>query len=145
MFRVLVLLFIIIPLIELYVLIKVGGLIGPALTVALVILTAIIGTFLLRQQGFATLRRVQDNLGRGVLPAAELVEGLILLICGAFLLAPGFVTDTLGFIGLIPVVRRRLADLIVGQMRHGLVSVSQVHDAETRKHYTIEGEYRRDR
>lgn len=145
MFRYVVLFFIVVPLLELYVLIKVGGIIGPALTVALVILTAMVGTFLLRQQGLSTMRRVQGNLARGVLPATELVEGLVVLVSGAFLLAPGFVTDALGLLGLIPAVRRRLAEFVLSRLQGRVVGFADGRTAESRKQHTIEGEYRRDR
>ena len=100
--------FIIVPVLEIYLLIKVGSAIGALSTIAIVILTAIIGTWLLRQQGLATLHRFQQNLGQGQLPAMELIEAMVLLFGGALLLTPGFFTDAVGFLCLIPVTRQSI-------------------------------------
>ena len=89
-------------------LIKIGGVIGALPTIALVVVTAMVGVALLRQQGLATLGRVQTALDRGELPANEMLEGIALLVGGALLLTPGFVTDGLGLFCLIPTTRRIL-------------------------------------
>ena len=102
MFRVLFLLFITIPIIEMGVLIWVGGFIGVLPTLALVVMTAVLGVALLRLQGFLTLQRIQEKLSFGEIPDTELIEGGLLLIGGALLLTPGFVTDALGFMFLLP-------------------------------------------
>lgn len=104
----LLLVFILVPVLELYLLLKVGGVIGALPTIAIVIVTAVIGTWLLRQQGMATLQRFQSNLGQGKLPAMEMIEGMVLLFGGALLLTPGFLTDAIGFLCLIPVTRQAL-------------------------------------
>ncbi len=100
--------FLLVPLVEIYVLIQVGSAIGALPTVVLVVLTAVIGVSLLRSQGLRTWMRAQEQLARGVLPAGELLEGMMLMLAGAFLLTPGFVTDTLGFLLLVPAVRTKL-------------------------------------
>lgn len=105
-----------VPLVELYVLIAVGRSIGAGTTIGLVILTAVLGAWLLRIQGLATLARARAALEAGELPAVELVEGLILLLTGVLLLTPGFITDTLGFLVLLPPVRRTLARGIAGRL-----------------------------
>jgi UPF0716 protein FxsA len=97
--------FIGIPLIEIYLFIQVGGAIGVWSTIGLVILTAFIGTALLRQQGLATLARAQSELDQQHLPVRELFDGVCLLVGGLLLLTPGFLTDTLGFALLIPPLR----------------------------------------
>lgn len=102
-------LLIIMPIAEMALLIKVGGIIGVLNTVGLVLLTAVIGTWLLRQQGLATLLRANQRLNSGELPAKEVAEGLILAVGGALLLTPGFITDTVGFLCLIPGTRHWLA------------------------------------
>lgn len=102
-------LFIIMPIAEMAVLIQVGGMIGVLNTVGLVLLTAVIGAWLLRQQGLATLLKANQRLNSGELPAKEVAEGLILAIGGALLLTPGFITDTVGFLCLIPGTRHWLA------------------------------------
>ncbi|MBO6849520.1 MAG: FxsA family protein [Marinobacter sp.] len=98
-------LFIIMPIAEMVVLIKVGGVIGVLNTVGLVLLTAVVGAWLLRQQGLATLLRANQRLNSGELPAKEVAEGLILAVGGALLLTPGFITDTIGFLCLLPGTR----------------------------------------
>lgn len=108
-FRVLFLAFLIVPIIEMAVLIEVGGMIGAIKTIGLVMLTAVIGVWLLRLQGFATLRSVRAKLAAGQLPDTELIEGVFLIIGGALLLTPGFVTDGVGFICLLPWTRKAMA------------------------------------
>jgi UPF0716 protein FxsA len=116
MFPVFVLLFLIVPLVEIYVLIQVGGVIGALWTVVLVVFTAVLGAGLLRLQGLTTFLRFRNRLDVGELPAEELVEGILLLLAGALLLTPGFVTDTAGFALLIPPLRRRLALAMLARM-----------------------------
>ena len=106
--RYLLLLFIVMPIIEMWILISVGSSIGAINTIGLVLLTALIGISLLREQGFETLWRGREKLQRGNLPAQELIEAIILAVSGALLLTPGFVTDAIGFMGLIPVFRRKI-------------------------------------
>ena len=100
--------FIAVPLVEIGVFIQVGGLIGLWPTLAVVVLTAIIGTWLLRQQGLATLGRARAQMDQGVLPTRELFDGICLLFAGALLLTPGFVTDTVGFLLFVPPLRDAL-------------------------------------
>ena len=107
------LLLLIVPLIEIFLFIKVGGAIGVWWTIGIVILTAIIGTVMLRRQGLAALRSVQARLAAGENPGRLLADGAMILVAGVLLLTPGFLTDTLGFLLLVPAVRswlwRRLA------------------------------------
>ena len=100
------LLFVAVPLVELYFMLQVGSQIGAFTTVMLVIFTAVVGGLLVRQQGFSTLMRMRDTMQRGETPALEMLEGALLLLCGLMLLLPGFITDALGFILLIPPVRQ---------------------------------------
>ncbi len=99
-------LFIVIPLVELYFMLEVGEIFGAFSTVMLVVLTAVIGGFLVRQQGFSTMMRMRETAARGETPALEMVEGSILLLCGVMLLLPGFITDAMGFLLLIPPLRK---------------------------------------
>lgn len=108
-FPVLLLLFLLVPLTEIYFLIVVGGWIGALPTIALVVLTALIGATLARHQGLVTLQRVQASMARGELPAIEMLEGALLLVGGLLLLTPGFFTDAAGFVCLFPWTRRALA------------------------------------
>ncbi len=111
--RFFLLLFIIIPIFEIYLLIQVGGLIGAMPTVILIIFTAFIGVSLLKQQGLSTLARVQSTLAQGQIPAIEILEGIALLVGGALLLTPGFFTDILGFLALIPPLRRGIIAALI--------------------------------
>lgn len=109
------LLFIIIPLIELYFIIVVGEMIGAFWTVVLVVLTAIIGVNLLRIQGMSTLTRAQRNMAQGQIPAMEMMEGVALAVAGVLLITPGFITDTLGFLCLIPASRQAIIRFIMSR------------------------------
>lgn len=113
--RYLFLLFVMMPVMELYILIRVGQWLGAWPTVGLVFLTAAVGISLLRQQGFSTLRIVRARLEAGELPAREMVEGLVLVVGGAMFLAPGFVTDIFGFTCLLPPTRRRIATFLMAR------------------------------
>lgn len=107
---VLFLCFILVPIVEMYILIQVGGLIGGLYTIGLVLLTALIGVTLLKRQGLSTLMTAQQKMHTGEMPVKEIAEGFMLAIAGALLLTPGFVTDTVGFILLTPFLRQYLAE-----------------------------------
>ena len=124
--------FIGVPILEIAVFIKVGGLIGLWPTLAIVILTAMAGTWALRAQGLATLARARTQIDRGELPTRELFDGACLLIAGALLLTPGFVTDFLGFLLFLPPVRDILRNLLAQHMKgrvetHVYVDGQEVH------------------
>jgi len=138
--QILLLLFLAIPLIEIYFLIQVGEVIGALPTVFMVVFTAVIGAMLLRVQGLSTLRRVQAAQARGELPALEMLEGLMLLIGGALLLTPGFFTDTIGFIFLISPLRRALIRYWI--VRYGATIQGQAgQHPKSKDPKTLEGEY----
>jgi UPF0716 protein FxsA len=101
-------LFLVVPFVEIYLLVEIGARIGAPWTILLVVLTAIVGAWLVRVQGLTTWQRFQASLARNELPATALAEGLCLLIAGALLLTPGFFTDAAGFACLIPPLRRTL-------------------------------------
>lgn len=111
------LVFFLTPIIEMYLLIEVGGYIGAWPTIVLVMITAVIGVTLLRIQGLATLTRGLGRLDRGELPAREMVEGLLLAVAGALLLTPGFVTDLAGFLLLIPAGRSLIAERVLSRVQ----------------------------
>lgn len=104
--------FIGVPLIEIGVFIQIGGFIGLWPTLGLIVLTAVLGTWQLRAQGLATLNRARQQIDQGVLPAHELFDGLCLLVAGALLLTPGFVTDATGFLLFLPPVRAALRQFL---------------------------------
>ncbi len=102
---VLALLFLVVPLVELYLIIQVGELISALNTIAVLILMGIVGGWLMKREGVGVLRRVRTQLQRGQVPARELVDGFLILFGGALMLAPGFLTDLLGLSLLVPPLR----------------------------------------
>ena len=105
-----------VPTLELWLLIEVGSEIGAVPTIALIILTAVLGTLLFRIQGLSTLQRLRTHIDRGETPVAEVVSGFGLLFAGLLLLIPGFATDVLGFLLFIPALRRWLTGLLIAYM-----------------------------
>jgi UPF0716 protein FxsA len=153
-------LFIIIPLVELYVMISVGEVIGAFWTIILVLLTAVIGVNLLRVQGMSTLMRAQQTMARGAVPAMEMVEGIALAVAGVLLITPGFITDSIGFLLLFPASRQAIIRYIMAKSTvRASFGAQSTHwqpgqpqnpgpDAPGAKQpkvgRTIEGEYRRE-
>lgn len=134
-----------VPLIEIYLLISVGRVIGAGWTILVVVFTAILGAWLLRLQGLNTLQRIQLSTAQGNLPAQELLEGLILLVTGALLLTPGFFTDAVGFALLVPAVRAWAAGhLLKAGIYRATAAAGDDRKSPHRqnKSRTIEGEYR---
>ncbi len=117
-------LFIIVPAVELYLLIKVGGVIGAANTIFLIIATGALGASLARAQGFTVLRRIQDSLNSGRMPTDDMVNGVMILIGGLLLLTPGILTDILGFLLLIPSTRDIIKALVKRHFNGIIVSRS---------------------
>ncbi len=117
-----VLVFLVVPLAELYVLIQVGSAIGALPTVALLVLMGIMGGWLMKREGLGVIRRVQSQLRSGRVPAVEVVDGFLILFGGALMLTPGFLSDALGLALMIPPVRalvrvglvRRLRERVIG-------------------------------
>ncbi|OUS27966.1 hypothetical protein A9Q98_08810 [Thalassotalea sp. 42_200_T64] len=112
MFKVLLLLFIVMPIIEIMVLMNVGGLIGVLPTIVIVILTAWVGAAMVRQQGLATYQSVQYKLAQGQMPSDEIIAALLLLVAGVLLLTPGFITDGFGLLLLWPVSRAAIVKAV---------------------------------
>ena len=106
MFIKLLIIFTIVPIVELYVLIEAGRQIGVGATVGMVILTGIAGAYLARSQGFNLINRIQTDLNQGRIPAEEMMDGAMILAGGLLLLTPGFCTDLFGFFLLTPVTRQ---------------------------------------
>ncbi len=121
-------LFVLIPIVEMWILIEVGSRIGALPTIALVVLTASIGLSLLKRQGLATILSARRKMDQGAIPASELVNGVMIAVGGALLLTPGFVTDTFGFLLLIPQTRQWVLFRLIDRYRDKII---------------IEGEYRR--
>jgi UPF0716 protein FxsA len=137
--HILLLLFILVPLGEIYLLIQVGGVIGALPTIGLVVLTALIGATLIRHQGLSTLARAQRSMDEGQLPATELLEGAVILVSGALLLTPGFITDAIGFACLVPRWRRHAVNKFIAAR----VEAATRQDRSGSSGRVIEGEYHR--
>lgn len=144
-FRNLLMFLFLVPLIEIYLLIKVGSVIGAVPTIMLVIFTAVLGAWLVRLQGLLTLQRAQALLLRGQMPAVEALEGVALLAGGALLIIPGFFTDTLGFLLLIPRIRRRVIRWFLRRQDLKVTHIDPYRGRDRRSPSVIEGEYRRER
>lgn len=108
---ILILLFIGLPLAEILIFIRIESFIGLWPTLASILGTAIVGTALLRQQGLNALKQVQQSLERGVMPVEQIFSGACMLVAGALLLTPGFLTDTIGFMLFIPFIRHFIGQL----------------------------------
>lgn len=110
----LVLLFVVVPIIELYVLIQVGGAIGVLPTIALLVVDSVLGSVLMRSQGRAAWRGFQAATAAGKVPAREVLDGALVIFGGALLLTPGFVTDLLGLALLVPPTRALVRRALLG-------------------------------
>lgn len=139
--QILFLFVLIVPFVEIYLLMQVGGLIGAFPTMLLVVFTAALGAWLLRRQGFVTWQRFQASLAQGSIPAYEMIEGPILLMGGALLLTPGFFTDTMGFACLIPSLRRKIAQYIIENHLIASASGSVFRQSPPQNSHVIDGEY----
>jgi UPF0716 protein FxsA len=159
MFRVLFLLFIIIPIIEISVLIQVGSFLGLWPTIAIVIFTAWLGAQKVREQGLATLTSIQTKMAQGEMPSDEIVTGVLLLVAGVLLVTPGFVTDFFGIALLFPFFRNKLTSAVKkhlmasqqnGQFHATFVQThnftateSNSEEQKSQSSHTLEGEFER--
>lgn len=117
----LILLFVAVPLVELYLLVRIGETIGLGPTILLVLLTGALGATLARAQGLATWNRFQRSMSEGRLPGRELLEGILILVAAAVLLTPGILTDAIGFLLLAPPLRRWLVGKLARRMEARIV------------------------
>ena len=134
--------FIVMPILEMYVLIRVGNYIGALETIGLVLLTAVLGLALLRQQGFEALSSARMKLQQSEIPAEEILTGFFLAIGGVLLITPGFITDLFGFVCLVPFSRKFLLRLLNLPLFNSSGFKSQVKESERD---WIEGEYKKDK
>ena len=116
MFLRLFLLFTCIPLVELYLLLQIGSVIGALNTFLLVIITGVLGAYLAQQEGIRTLERIRTLMARGEMPGEPLIDALLILVAGFVLITPGILTDLLGFLMLIPATRAPIRRWIKGQL-----------------------------
>ncbi|MBL4827231.1 MAG: FxsA family protein [Spongiibacteraceae bacterium] len=152
--RALLVLFIVIPIVEMWLLIQIGGQIGAIPTILLVFITAAAGLALLREQGLKTLLKLNQRIQHGQLPALEILEGVALAVGGALLLTPGFITDAVGFICLVPLTRKFAIAALVKQgfgfasantFRHEEDSNARQNAKEgNSSRTTLDGEFRRE-
>lgn len=121
-------LFVLIPILEIATFIQVGSVIGMPMTLVGILFTAVLGAFLVRQQGFKVLRAAQENLANQKSPAEQMIHGVFILIAGLLLLTPGFLTDTIGFLFLIPSLRLVIASKIWRWMKAtGSFTINSTH------------------
>jgi len=145
--------FVLVTLAEIYVLVSVGQAIGGLSTVLLVVITAFIGTSLLRQQGWSTMAKAQQSMAEGRTPAMEMLEGVVILVSGILLLTPGFLTDGLGLLGLMPWSRHyfinhfleKNAERVFKSRNSVFINRSETTDSKSKKDETIEGEFWEDK
>jgi UPF0716 protein FxsA len=117
----LVALFIVVPLVEIYVIIQVGQAIGPWWTILLLVVDSILGSWLIRHEGGRAWRALREALDSGRMPAKELADGALILIGGTLMLAPGFVTDAFGVLIILPFTRPVFRRLLTGVVANRLV------------------------
>ena len=146
--------FVVVTLAEIYVLVTVGQAIGGLSTVLLVIITAFIGSRLLKQQGWSTMAKAQQSIAEGRTPAVEMFEGVVILVSGVLLLTPGFITDILGLLGLMPWSRsyfinhflEKNAERVFSKQNSAFIDRGETSETKkTNKDETIEGEFWEDK
>lgn len=144
MFARLLVLFVSIPLIELFLFLRIGSKIGIGTTVGIVILTGFLGAYLTRREGLKTLEKYQSSLQNGRLPHREILDGLLILIAGAVLLTPGFLTDAAGFALLIPVFRDKVRAFLGSRLKERIhvagASMGEEERTQTPDTITVEAE-----
>ncbi len=128
-------LFILIPIIEISLFIEIGSIIGSFYTIVLIFITAIVGVFFVRQQGISTFQKLTSQLQNLETPVQTMFEGLVILISGILLITPGFFTDALGFLGLIPFSRIIFIKLVASYI------LSRYGKRSNQNENTIEGEF----
>jgi UPF0716 protein FxsA len=118
---VLVILFLVVPIVELYIIVQIASSVGIFETIGLLILVSVVGAWLVRSQGLTVLGRVQGQLAMGNVPGKEMVDGLLILFAGALMLTPGFMTDAFGMLLLIPPTRAVVRTILVRRYRNSVV------------------------
>ncbi len=146
--------FVVVTLAEIYVLVSVGDAIGAWSTILLVIITALIGSTLLKQQGWSIMAKAQQSIAEGRTPALEMLEGVVILVSGVLLLTPGFITDGLGLLGLMPWSRsyfinhflEKNAERVFSQRNSVFINRTKSSESKTaNKDEPIEGEFWEDK
>ncbi len=136
----LILLFIVLPLAELYVILKVGDAIGVVWTILLLAADSLIGSLLLRAQGRSVWRRFNTALAEGKMPHREVVDGVLVIFGGAFLITPGFITDVIGLLLLLPPTRSLIRSQVVRRLgRRVAIGVTTRPGRRQPRDYDVEG------
>ena len=151
MFARLFIIFTSVSLLEIFVLMKVGSFLGPWPTIGLVILSAMVGSALVRSQGLQLIRDLQERAAKGEMPGQQLIEGIMLIVTGVLLVTPGFVTDFAGLLLLQPTLRGRFAKLILANISLNTFSSMQGNTGSSQMPFArkidddnvIEGEFER--
>ena len=120
MFKKLLLLFIVVPLLELMIFIQLSEIVSLSFTLCVIIITGALGAFLTKQQGRLALQNLQGALGQGKMPHVEATDGILILIAGAVLITPGFLTDAVGFSLLVPAVRAQLRGRLGSYLKNAI-------------------------
>lgn len=128
MFIILLVLFLVMPLAEIYVLIKAAQVFDALPVIGLCVFTAVLGGFLLRMQGLAALNKARRSMGAGQVPVESAVDGVLLLVSAPFLMTPGFITDLIGFSLLVPAIRRMIGRYALRRLK------SKIHDGSAHIH-----------
>src|SRR3954468_11434830 len=123
-------LFIVVPLAELYVILKVGDAIGAVPTIALLAADSVLGSLLLRAQGRSVWRRFNETMAAGRVPHRELIDGVLVVFGGAFLITPGFLTDIVGLFLLLPPTRSVIRGLVARRLGRRIVTTTEPFDVE---------------
>jgi UPF0716 protein FxsA len=132
--------FIALPLVELYVILKVGDAIGAVWTILLLAGDSVLGSLLLRSQGRSVWRRFNNALAEGKMPHREVIDGVLVIFGGAFLITPGFVTDFVGLLLLLPPTRALIRSNVVRRLgRRVRVDVATRSERRPRRDYDVEG------
>ena len=113
----LALLFLVVPFVELFVILQVGRAIGALNTIGLLVLVSVVGAWLVKREGLSVLRRARERIDQGVVPGRELVDGVLIIFAGALLITPGFLTDVLGVLLLLPPVRASVRAVALRELR----------------------------
>ena len=123
--------FTLIPVIELFLLIKIGTIIGSVNTICLVIITGFTGAWLARMEGMHTMLKVRNNLEKGIMPAEELIDALIIFCAGVVLITPGILTDFVGLLLLWPVTRKKFKQFLRKKFddmnQQGNINITRLH------------------
>lgn len=148
MSRLLFLIFVIVPFIEITVLMQVGAVLGVLPTLAIIVITAYLGAQKVKQQGMATMANIQQKMAVGEMPSDDIIAGMLLLVAGVLLITPGFITDAFGLLLLFPTTRNALINLVKNNIISPRVSTfNYSQNAEYQQHkpnnHIIEGEFER--